>query len=281
MKIFELASKFHSEEEDIKCDADARFRTADGTCNNLDNPVFGSAGSQFRRLVPNAYGDCISTLRLAKNGDELPNARDVSRIVHGSNADRTNPDSPVLSHLAMNWGQFMDHDITLAQAQGINCEEPTNNPECVNIHVPEDDVTFRARGVEFMEMEREQPHKPAEKCKLIPREHSNSITAYVDASNVYGSSEEEEEDLRAPGGLMRVMKHPHGCPLMNLLPAAHDDVPCVSKDPNRPCFLAGDERVNENQGKKNKQFSRGEGRIPHELNGIFVVSRRGAKHAGF
>ena len=44
LKILKLASKFHYDtekegEEVIKCDKDARFRTADGTCNNLENPL--------------------------------------------------------------------------------------------------------------------------------------------------------------------------------------------------------------------------------------------------
>ena len=172
----------------------------------------------------------------------------MSRFVHGSNANRTNPDSLTLSHLAMSWCQLVDHDVTLAEAQGLNCKTENHNPECINLNISSDDITFRSREVDFIELERDAPHKPAAKCKLIPREQSNSITAFLDASTVYGSSGEEEKSLRAPGGLMRVMKHPDGCRLGNLLPAAHDDVPCVSKDPNRPCFLAGDERVNENQG---------------------------------
>ena len=250
LKILHLASKFnHTEEENIACDRNSRFRTIDGTCNNLNYPLFGSILTPFRRLEPPAYGDGISTLRRALSGDELPNARNVSRFVHGSNADRTNPDSPRLTHLTMNWGQFMDHDITLAEAQGINCESSNSNPECINIEVPFDDVTFRNRGVMFFQLERDAPHMPQTMCKLIPREHSNTLTAYIDASNVYGSTEEEATNLRASNGLLRAMKHHHGCPMKNLLPALSPNQFCVSKDPNRPCFVAGDERVNENQGK--------------------------------
>lgn len=211
------------------------------------------------RLLPADYGDCVSTLRTAKSGKELPNARDVSRFVHGSNEDRSNPDSKILAHLTMNWGQFMDHDITLAEAQGLNCESENPNPECINIQVPFNDVVFRSRGVHFMEVERDAPHKPSVDCKLGCREHSNVITAYVDGSNVYGSTEELALELRAADGLMRVMKHPHGCPMANLLPAQPADVFCVSKDPLRPCFEAGDERTNENQG--NESTKSWEGRV--------------------
>ena len=256
LEVLRLAKKFiYPDVEDVKCDKNARFRTIDGTCNNLDHPRFGATMTKFIRLEPAAYGDCVSTPRRALSGDELPNARNVSRFVHGSNADRTNPDSPRLTHLTMNWGQFMDHDITLAQAQNISCEPPTSDPECIDIEVPLDDAIFQKRGVTFFELERDAPHNPqTSMCELSSREHTNTITAYIDASSVYGSSEEEEENLRAPGGLLRVMKDPHGYTLPALLPAQDPEISCVSKDPNRPCFVAGDERVNENQGKNSNHL---------------------------
>lgn len=246
--IFKVSAKGESHDDNIRCNENARFRTADGTCNNLENPARGSADEKFIRLVPNAYGDCISSLRETKDGKELPNAREVSFKVHGSNADRTNPDSRVLTHLTMNWGQFMDHDITLAEFPGINCEPPTDDPECINIHIPENDTIFRDRDVEEIEVERDAIHKPEKVCKLAPREHTNVITAWIDASNVYGSSEEEEELLRAPDGLMKVVKPVQGCPLGDFLPPASPEAFCPSLDPSTPCLLAGDERVNENQG---------------------------------
>ena len=103
----------------IKCphksEEKARFRTIDGTCNNVDQPFFGAAGTPFRRVQPADYEDKVSAPRVAQSGDQLPNARNVSRFVHSSNADRQNPNSPRLTHLAMNWAQFLDHDIALAE----------------------------------------------------------------------------------------------------------------------------------------------------------------------
>ncbi|XP_073249801.1 myeloperoxidase-like [Porites lutea] len=223
----------------IRCDPNAPFRTIDGAANTT-----------FNRLLPADYGNCISTLRRARNGRKLPNARDVSRFAHGSNADRTNPNSTILTHLTMIFAQFMDHDFTLGQGQGINCEPPTKNPECVNIRIPRDDAIFRNREVNFIELERDAPSKSASFCKLAPREHTNTLTAYIDASNVYGSTEEVADSIRAPDGLLRVMEHPDGVRFMDLL-SARTETPesfCPSIDPNRPCFLAGESRNNENQG---------------------------------
>ena len=40
---------------EITCDDTEIYRTADGTCNNLDNPLWGSSGVQHLRLLTNAY----------------------------------------------------------------------------------------------------------------------------------------------------------------------------------------------------------------------------------
>ena len=49
------------------------------------------------------------------------------------------------------------------------------------------------------------------------------------------------------------MEHPDGAKFMDLLPARTEtlDTFCPSLDPNRPCFVAGDSRSNENQGEDN------------------------------
>jgi hypothetical protein len=39
-----------------ECDPDAKYRSADGSCNNLNNPEWGMAGRSQERLLPNKYG---------------------------------------------------------------------------------------------------------------------------------------------------------------------------------------------------------------------------------
>ena len=39
----------------IWCDPDAKYRTIDGTCNNLHVPSWGSAGTLFKRYLPAHY----------------------------------------------------------------------------------------------------------------------------------------------------------------------------------------------------------------------------------
>ena len=81
----------------------------------------------------------------------------------------------------------------------------------------------------------------------------NEITSYIDASQVYGSDEAlalRLRDTKANLGFLDVS------PYINTndrprLPDAEAEAFCRSTDrSSRPCFLAGDIRVNENHGKR-------------------------------
>lgn len=39
------------------CDPKAKFRTYDGSCNNLDHPTWGSARSLYSRIIPSRFED--------------------------------------------------------------------------------------------------------------------------------------------------------------------------------------------------------------------------------
>lgn len=81
----------------------------------------------------------------------------------------------------------------------------------------------------------------------------NEITSYIDASQVYGSDEAlalRLRDTKANLGFLDVS------PYINTndrprLPDGEAEAFCRSTDrSSRPCFLAGDIRVNENHGKR-------------------------------
>lgn len=64
----------------------------------------------------------------------------------------------------------------------------------------------------------------------------NQVTAFVDASNVYGSDRCEARMLRTfIGGKLNVTRHPHGA--KDLLPQTHNHKDCVA--PSGLCFEAG------------------------------------------
>ena len=106
--------KLRPEGEPSKCDFSARYRTISGRCNNFAHPEWGSAGQTYRRLLPNAYADRASVPRGGRHPSSLPNPRWISQKNH---PDSDNPDYR-FTHMVMQFGQFLDHDITLTPKDG-------------------------------------------------------------------------------------------------------------------------------------------------------------------
>ena len=106
-----------------------RYRTYDGSCNNLCNITKGSALRPFARLLPPAYEDGTYAPRtLGSNNESLPNARNISTIVFVSSTGNDDNMTPNFTHVTMTWGQFLDHDITLTQEN--------NTADCGNNSLP-------------------------------------------------------------------------------------------------------------------------------------------------
>ncbi|CAC5384054.1 PXDN [Mytilus coruscus] len=65
-----ISSKIQ-ENVSIVCDADAKYRTIDGSCNNLNNPGFGKANTLFERFVD---GNGNKIFDYADGKDNIPNS---------------------------------------------------------------------------------------------------------------------------------------------------------------------------------------------------------------
>ncbi len=88
--------------------AAAENRSYDGLGNNIENPEFGAKGARFGRLAPAAYDDGISTPAVGSR----ENARVISNAVCAA-GDGGGTNAYGLSDFVWQWGQFLDHDITL------------------------------------------------------------------------------------------------------------------------------------------------------------------------
>ncbi|MGB0387820.1 MAG: peroxidase family protein [Ardenticatenaceae bacterium] len=199
------------------------FRTIDGTGNNEDNPTWGSMGIQLLRSTSAAYEDGISEPR---GGDpsSLPSPREVSNDVVAQSGSVLN--SVGVSDFVWQWGQFLDHDIDLTL---IDLDDEFNIP------VPTGDPIFdpTGTGTEVIPFERSIFDDTTGTGAGNPREQLNDLTAWIDASQVYGSDDALANALRS--GQDGKLKTSSG----NLLPP----------DPQNPdSFLAGDIRVNEHIG---------------------------------
>ncbi|XP_061118646.1 eosinophil peroxidase-like [Conger conger] len=241
-----------------------KYRTATSICNNLRMPRRGASNTPFTRWLRAEYEDGISqpkgwNPRRPYHGFLLPLVRQVSnQILATSKVDNDQK----YTHLLTIFGQWIDHDVTFTPhspsmrsfSDGVNCEETCRkvNP-CFPIEIPKGDPRFgrNSRCFPFFRS------APACRWRSNVREQINSLTAFLDAGQVYGSENmlaRELRNLTSRCGLLRVNQRfsDRG---RELLPfSTMDPSMCATRRritnnprlPEVPCFIAGDSRVDEN-----------------------------------
>ena len=111
----DLTNELQNETECQVCSTDDAYRTFSGCCNNLLHKNHGRANQAFVRLMANEYADLKSLPRGGLSSSTLPSPRKISSFVH--RLKEPFGDSTVTVML-MQFGQFLDHDITLTPEQG-------------------------------------------------------------------------------------------------------------------------------------------------------------------
>jgi len=201
------------------------FRTTDGTYNNLSHPEWGATETALLRLTTVDYEDGQGT----PAGAGRASAREISNLCVAQTG--LIPNSVGATDYLWQWGQFIDHDVDLSLL--------TNPPEPFDIDVPLGDPYFDpfSLGGQQILLDRAD-------YEVIDgvRQQFNVITAFIDASNVYGSDEARALELRTLDGTGRLEVSAG-----NLLPFNVNGLPNAPN--NAPgFFLAGDERANEQVG---------------------------------
>ncbi|MEM7304803.1 MAG: peroxidase family protein [Pseudomonadota bacterium] len=201
------------------------YRNIDGSLNNIRDPEMGKAHTPLIRLTDQAYADGVS----AMTGGDRPSPRVISNAVLAQ--DKLNFADNYASDFLWQWGQFLDHDLDLT--------EGTFPPENANIPIPPGDEFFDPNnsGDEFLEFNRS-----IYTIEDNIRQQLNEITAWIDASNVYGSDDERAMALRRNDGSGK-LKTSKG----RRLPFNVDGLPNAG-GPSDTLFLAGDPRANEQIG---------------------------------
>ena len=193
------------------------FRSIDGSSNNLADPTMNQTGTDFARVGPANFSDGISAMTPG------PNPRDISNILVAQ-AD-TGEDGPhlmddngvALSGMMYAWGQFVDHDLDL-EKQGTTTD--------ISIPVPDNDKFLEPGSI--IPVTR-VAIDPATGVAGHPATAINTITGWLDGSQVYGSDAATAASLRTADGHMKT--------------SAGDNLPI---DPQSGMFMAGDVRAQEN-----------------------------------
>ena len=190
------------------------YASQDGSGNNPFFPSVGQTNTLFLRTFeqdPNrAIGGATEV--------NLPNPRAISNAV--STQTQNVPNHKGLSDMFWLWGQFVDHDINLTE---------TDQSLSANIAVPKGDPVFDPNNTGTQEIPFHQSNVVIDANGNT--QHKNGITAFIDASNVYGSTDEVTNQLRTfSGGKLKTSEG-------NLLPIGKDGL-----------FQAGDIRANVQSG---------------------------------
>lgn len=233
--------------------AQAANRTIDGTGNNLlpIRTTWGAAETDVIRFgyagdYPDGYGDQIYN---PASTPARPNARDISNALFAQSSPRYNNRN--LSDWIVQWGQFLTHDMDLTGTSAANNAMFAGGTGVYTIPITNPNDPLGPNPIAFIRSN----YNPATGTPaLIPvpgggarpnwREQINSVTSYIDASQVYGSDVTRAAALRTftdgklettAGGLL---------PGLNTPLLANDDPFGLGAAQ----FLAGDVRANEQVG---------------------------------
>ena len=227
-----------------------KFRTITGEENNLQNPQLGSEGTNLIRLLEHFYEDEFNASRVTgPTGNLLPNPRTISNRVVAQT--ELVPNYLQTTDWLWQWGQFIDHDVTLNEGNPATSPPEDRTP----IPVPQNDPNdpFVKNGLTELPLIRSAAAEGTGTDPSNPRQQTNEITHFIDASAVYGSTPEVAQALRDPSGGGRLLTQTRELPTgtEELLPYQNSaNVPAANPVGLSPSetFAAGDVRVNEQFG---------------------------------
>ncbi|MFO0944746.1 MAG: peroxidase family protein [Planctomycetota bacterium] len=218
-------------------DEEVEFASIDGSGNNLQNPDWGSTGTELLRIADAEYSDGYST----PAGDDRPSAREISNALADQGGEDIISDR-FLSAMIYAWGQFIDHDLDLTQG---------GTSEYFPVQVPTGDPWFdpAGTGTNVIPLVRSAYDPDSGTDPSNPREQVNLITAWLDGSMIYGSNSATATALRTLSGGRLKTSDGYLLPLNNVSFFPDATLP-MSNDAHRvsdeQLFAAGDVRANEN-----------------------------------
>ncbi len=213
-------------------------RSIDGSGNNLTNSQWGAAGTMLPRVAETPFhsgayypGDGSGEIFYGGPGSGTfpPNAREISNVLYDTQGT-SHPNRRRLSNMLWQWGQFLDHDITLVDSS-------SSPADFAPIMIPASDPM-----APMIPFQRSAVAAGTGISAANPRQQMNSISSYIDASNVYGSDSVRQTALRDLGNGGRLKTS-----IGDMLPFNTPGLPNAGSM-DATFFLAGDVRANEQSG---------------------------------
>ncbi|XP_015278580.1 PREDICTED: thyroid peroxidase, partial [Gekko japonicus] len=250
----------------------SKYRHITSVCNNREHPRWGASNTPLARWLPPVYEDGLSQPKgwnpgFLHNGFPLPSVREVTRkIIEASNEAVTEDERH--SDIFIVWGQYIDHDLAFTP-QSTNqpsllgeadCQKTCENQSpCFPIQVFANDGF--PINMDCMPFYRSSPACATDHhgvllgnlSTLNPRQQINSLTSFLDASTVYGSTPAIEGKLRnltSKEGLLRINTQyfDNGreyLPFVDRVPSPCAQNLKADKVERIECFMAGDSRSSE------------------------------------
>ena len=150
----------------------------DGSGNNLQYPEWGRADRPYARVAPASYADGIGAMEAG------PSPRYVSNRVFNDSSQNVFSENGV-TQWAAPWGQFLDHNIGLAQGGD------TSSPIAFD---PQDPLEEFANDLGVIDFRR--THAAPGTGFTTPRQQINTVSSYLDGWAIYGGTPQRLEWLR-------------------------------------------------------------------------------------
>ena len=153
-------------------------RTLDGSGNNTRDPGLGSADTEYLRQADPNYADGVTAPSAG------PNSRSISNRVFADLGQNIFSGRGV-TQWSWTWGQFLDHTFGLRQGGeesapiGFNSEDPLER------------FTNDIGAIDFT-----RSAAAPGTGRDSPREQLNTVSSFIDAHAIYGSSEDRLDWLR-------------------------------------------------------------------------------------